>query len=301
MAPPVALITGASSGIGLALTNHLLSQNQNWHVVMLDLNPPPPHLGTSEQTLFIRTNIASWSSQSTAFATAYAWHNRLDFIALNAGTDDRDDIFTSLTLDPLAPPRKPNMLPLDVNLTGTYYGLKLSAHYLTLPSSGVGKPLPGGKIVVTASAAGLRALPNVPQYTASKHALVGLVRALAPQASWVDVAINAHCPALVATGLAPEGLLERFGEGEITPMETILRCYDELADLQGIGEEGWVKGGLRGKVVEGTLGELVWHEEAGKEEERASYVNEEGLKAWTEAYGERNRRFAQMDWEKEAE
>ena len=264
---------------------------------MLDINPPPPsetpNLPT-DRTKFLPTNIASWTQQSTAFRTAYAWHQRLDFAALNAGIDDRDDIFHSLSRD--EPPRQPNLLCFEVNLNGTYYGIKLAAHYMSLDSSGAGKAQPGGKIVCTASAAGLNPIPVAPQYGASKHALVGLVRSLAPGAAERDITVNALCPALVATNLAPPGLLDSFKEEQFTPMSTMMRAFDELAEFARVGEEGWVERGRNGETVEGNLGELVWHRPPGRREE-SSYVDEEGMRAWTRAYRERNIRFAEEDWQ----
>lgn len=288
MSPPVAIVTGASSGIGLALTKHLLSLH--WHVAMADINPPPEQL---PDTTFIRTNIASWSDQAALFAQTHAQHGRLDFCALNAGIDDRDDIFASVSSDVSNPPKQPNMLPLDVNLTGTYYGVKLAAHYMTLDSSAAGKKQQGGKIVVTASAAGIRALPVVPQYSMTKHGLIGMVRSMGPVAQVVNIRINAVCPALVATGLAPAGLMDSFSQEQITPMSTIIRCFDELAQFERVGEQGWVEEGRNGETVEGNLKKLIWHQPPANESE---YTDDKGLEAWTRAYMERNKNFALQDW-----
>ncbi|KAF2159248.1 hypothetical protein M409DRAFT_71143 [Zasmidium cellare ATCC 36951] len=235
MPPPTAIITGASSGIGLALTKHLLSRN--WNVIMADVNPPQEKL---DKTLFIETDISSWDQQASMFKRAYEWNERLDFVALNAGIDDRDDVFHSISGDPKKPPRRPGMKTIDVNLTGTYYGIKLAAHYLSLPSSTATKPQPGGKIVLTSSAAGLYPQPVIPQYAASKHALVGLVRSMASVAKPHNITINAVCPTLVRTSLPPPGLLETFPPDKITPMRTILRAFDELAELE---REEWRGGG----------------------------------------------------------
>ena len=259
---------------------------------MLDINPPKEDL---PNTLFLRTNIASWDEQAAAFKAAYEWHGRLDFAALNAGIDDRDDIFNSLSGEAAKAPRQPNLLCFEVNLNGTYYGIKLAAHYMSLDSAAAGKAKKGGKIVCTASAAGIYPIPVAPQYGASKHALVGLVRSLAPGAAERNVRINALCPALVATNLAPPGLLDSFSKEQFTPMSTMMRAFGELGDLETVGEEDWVERGKNGETVEGSLEELIWHQ-APPRREASSYVDEEGMKAWQRAYKDRNVRFAEEDW-----
>lgn len=112
---PVAIVTGGSSGIGLALVKHLVSLG--WKVVIADLLQP---VDTILETLFIRTDISSWDQQADMFKQAYAWGKRLDFVALNAGVDDRDDIFSSLSYDAGKPPREPNTKTFSVNVNGTY-------------------------------------------------------------------------------------------------------------------------------------------------------------------------------------
>lgn len=112
MSAPVAVITGGSSGIGLAVAKHLLAKD--WKVAVLDQQSPREPLQPTENVLYIKTDVANWDSNASAFATAAKWGgHRLDFAALNAGIDDRDDIFHSLQD---TPPRKPNMLTFDVNV-----------------------------------------------------------------------------------------------------------------------------------------------------------------------------------------
>ncbi|KAF1349868.1 hypothetical protein BDV97DRAFT_398664 [Delphinella strobiligena] len=302
MTSPVALITGASSGIGLALTKHLLTKS--WRVITCDINPPPSDLGLS--TLFIKTDVSSWSSCAAAFYTGTTWsRGRLDLCALNAGIDDRDDIFASFTSDPSSPPAEPNMLTFGVNLYGPYYGCKLAAHYMALNSP------PGGKIVITASSAGLYALPPIPQYTASKYALVGLTRALAPVADKVGVCVNAICPAIVATGLAPPGLMDAFEERVRTPMSTIMRAFDTLgvldieerdkdgeAGVDGlVGSDGLTGDrkparNLNGMIVECSLDNLYFRNEVDKADDSQKFMAQSALDAWAAAYTERNKKFA---------
>jgi NAD(P)-dependent dehydrogenase (short-subunit alcohol dehydrogenase family) len=91
------------------------------------------------------------------------------------------------------------------NFDGVVYGTRECAARL-MPR--------GGSIVATASLAGLVGMPLDPIYTANKHAVVGLTRALGPALAAENVRFNAVCPGFVDTplveplreGLAAAGL-----------------------------------------------------------------------------------------------
>ncbi|OAP64279.1 hypothetical protein AYL99_00251 [Fonsecaea erecta] len=274
MAPPTAIITGGSSGIGDALVRYLCSLK--WRVVIADINPPKESL---LDTLFIRTDIASWDDQAEAFRQAYAWSGRLDFVALNAGVDGGEEIFSTLSYEADKLPSQPNARP--------YYGIKLATHYMTISSIGAGKPSPGGKIVITASGGGIFPIPILPQYTASKHALVGMVRALGRNeaSSKVNVRINAVCPAIVDTPGVPRSLLSKLPSDQITPMSTIIRCFDTLVDFAHASDEDWVQRGKNGETLEGNGEELIWHHPP--EPKGGKFSRETGVLAAAQAYKER--------------
>jgi NAD(P)-dependent dehydrogenase (short-subunit alcohol dehydrogenase family) len=89
---------------------------------------------------------------------------------------------------------------LRANLGGVVYGTRELAARL-MPS--------GGSIVATASLAGLASLQLDPAYTATKHAVIGWVRAAAPGLAARGIRLNALCPGLTDTPLLAAELRER--------------------------------------------------------------------------------------------
>jgi 15-hydroxyprostaglandin dehydrogenase (NAD) len=166
MSKPVAIITGAASGIGLAPTRHLLAKQ--WRVVMADINSDKGQDLESElgpDVLFIETDVSSWDSQVRLFEKAYEWAgNCLDFLASNAGVADMRNLVEGLEEEDDGGLKKPLFLkPISVNLFSSIYAIQLFAHYVK-KSGRV-----GGTVVITSSGAGQYGMPSHPVYCASKH------------------------------------------------------------------------------------------------------------------------------------
>jgi 15-hydroxyprostaglandin dehydrogenase (NAD) len=168
MDDPVAVVTGACSGIGLALTHHLLAKQ--WRVVMADIAASRGHELAAEfgpKVLFVDTDVSSWDAQASLFKRAYDWGGgRLDFFAANAGLAGQERLFNTKS-NKDEPPTKPSLLPIEVMTNGTIYGIQLYAYY-------VSKSGKAGKVVITASVAGSFPLNIAPLYTAAKHSVSDL-------------------------------------------------------------------------------------------------------------------------------
>jgi NAD(P)-dependent dehydrogenase (short-subunit alcohol dehydrogenase family) len=80
---------------------------------------------------------------------------------------------------------------MGVNIDGPVFGINAALPALRRRG--------GGRIVVTASLAGLTGATSDPIYCASKHAVVGLVRSLGPQVQGEGILINAVCPGYTDT------------------------------------------------------------------------------------------------------
>jgi NAD(P)-dependent dehydrogenase (short-subunit alcohol dehydrogenase family) len=110
---------------------------------------------------------------------------------------------------------------LRANLDGVVYGTRELASRL-MPG--------GGSIVATASLAGLTATPFDPAYTATKHAVVGWVRAAAPALAARGIRLNALCPAFVDTPLVQAELRGRLDVPLMEPpfvAEAALRVLED--------------------------------------------------------------------------
>jgi NAD(P)-dependent dehydrogenase (short-subunit alcohol dehydrogenase family) len=84
---------------------------------------------------------------------------------------------------------------LRTNVDGVVLGVRQLAPLMTR----------GYAFVVTASLAGLTPMPSDPIYTLTKHALVGFVRAVAPQLEQRGLRINAVCPGIVDSPMLDKG------------------------------------------------------------------------------------------------
>jgi NAD(P)-dependent dehydrogenase (short-subunit alcohol dehydrogenase family) len=118
---------------------------------------------------------------------------------------------------------------LRANLEGVVYGTRELAARL-MPG--------GGSIVATASLAGLTGMPGDPAYTATKHAVVGWVRAAAPALAARGIRLNAICPGFTDTPLVET---ELRGALDVPLMEPSFVAEAALRVLED-GETGraWV-------------------------------------------------------------
>ena len=82
----------------------------------------------------------------------------------------------------------------DINLTGTWHTAKAVIPHLIEQGT-------GGSMILTSSTAGLKGTPNVAAYTASKHAVVGLMRTLALELAPHRIRVNTVHPTGVATDM----------------------------------------------------------------------------------------------------
>lgn len=161
--PKTIVITGGSSGIGLATARLLSSLNPQHNLVLIDLQQPPTSFRHDSNRLLVHTcNLTKWSDQRAGFEKAYAKFGRIDCVFVNAGIAEHADQFFTDALDGDGKLKEPDRRVLNVDMDAASDTTKLAVHYLRKNSD-------GGQIVLTASLAGYLASAGAPLYSAAKH------------------------------------------------------------------------------------------------------------------------------------
>ncbi|EXJ78176.1 hypothetical protein A1O3_09337 [Capronia epimyces CBS 606.96] len=138
----------------------------------------------------------------------------------NAGLVGLEPFYKIQTL----PPKKPQMVDNEVNTVGVYYTCYLAMHYMRQ------NPVKGGQIIITSSAAGIYPSYSIPLYTASKHAVVGFMRCLAPVLLREGIRVNATLPGAVKTPFMSEEGWAAFPESMFTTLDNIVGGVNKLLD-----------------------------------------------------------------------
>ena len=197
---PVAVVTGAARGIGAATVDRLVAGG--WHVVAVDLCADDPSLdyslsspadlealgsrhGANVHTMV--GDVRSRSDMQSAVAVAVEQLGGLDAAVAVAGV-----LAGGVPLWEIADPQW--NVQFDVNVHGVR-NLAAAAVPVLLDA-----PAPRqGRVVAVSSAAGLLGLPRLSGYSASKHAVIGLIKALAADLAGTGITANAVCPGSTRT------------------------------------------------------------------------------------------------------
>ncbi|MCJ1403861.1 hypothetical protein MMC11_007084 [Xylographa trunciseda] len=264
-----AIITGAASGMGLAVAKDLLAKG--WRVVMADINPAGEELAASfgENALFVQTDTSSWDGQMNVFRKAFEWTTPT-FLFANAGVTGTDPtFFGSISTASSDPPQKPTLQTVNVNLLGTIYSIQLFTHFFLARKTPTTEK---GSIVVTASEGGVYNLSLDPIYCATKYALVGLVRSLGPTLVQSNVTINAILPGFVPSAMTSP-ILPITPVEYRTPLTTIVDAVTQLME----GEQ-------TGQTLECSGTELFYQKQQAYPNEIARWVWEDAPKVWQAAW-----------------
>ena len=173
----VAVVTGGSSGIGLATAQVLLSRGAR--VAVLDLSPPMEDVGA----LYVAANVVDDASVRSAIDTVVKEFGGIDILVNNAG------IGAIGTVEDNADPEWQNVF--EVNVFGMMRESRAALPHLRKSSAAA--------IVNTCSIAATAGLPNRALYSASKGAVLSLTLAMAADYARDGIRVTAVNPGTADT------------------------------------------------------------------------------------------------------
>ncbi|MCH2187477.1 SDR family oxidoreductase, partial [Myxococcota bacterium] len=197
----IALVTGGASGIGRATGRRLAAAGA--HVVIADLDPAgatavADEIGGSAFALDV-SDPAAWSS---VLGEVQSLHGGLHLAFLNAGvttfSGGAGDLEGSFDMGAVSDKQYRRIM--GANIDGVILGTRACAPVIA--ASG------GGALLATSSAAGVIAFPPDPIYTATKHAVVGFIRSIAPQLLAQNMGCHAILPGAVDTNILQRNVAE---------------------------------------------------------------------------------------------
>ncbi len=205
----VALVTGASSGIGLAVAERLVAAGASVALVArtaTTLDEVAGRLGR-ERALALPCDVRDFARLAELPGKVVERFGGLDILVNNAGLNHRGSIFE----------QSPQNLAdvITTNLTAPVFLTRACAEHLR----------PGGAVVNVASLAGMIPVEHEAAYSASKAGLRAFTRSLALDLAERGVRASSVCPGPVDTGF--------FGDVESVPdlvFSQPMRSADEVAE-----------------------------------------------------------------------
>jgi NAD(P)-dependent dehydrogenase (short-subunit alcohol dehydrogenase family) len=186
-----AVVTGGGRGIGAAIASSLAEQGTRLTLLGRGEDALSAHATQLRElhgadAAYIRCDVSDPAAVAQAFGRARELHGAVHVLVNNAGqAAGRPFRQTDLELWQRL---------LDVNLTGAF----LCTQQVVTDMLAAGS----GRIINIASTSGLTGYRNTTAYTASKHGLIGLTRALAVELARNGITVNAVCPAYTDTDMA---------------------------------------------------------------------------------------------------
>ena len=222
----VALVTGAGTGIGKAVALALL--RAGYRVVLAGrriepLNDIAQASGT-DRALAVSTDVSRPESVDALFATIKQTFGRLDLLFNNAGVNSPRVNFEDLTFE-----QWQNVV--NINLNGSFLCAQGAVRLMKdqLPQ--------GGRIINNGSISAHAPRPNAAPYTATKHAITGLTKAISLDGRKYNIACGQIDIGNALTELSArmaQGVPQANGEIAIEPMMDASEVADAVVHMAAL-------------------------------------------------------------------
>lgn len=216
----IALITGASAGIGRATAIRMALEGARLVVSDIVVEGGEETAATIRaaggEAIFVKADVSSAADVEALVAKAVETYGRIDCACNNAGIEGR--------IAPLADQPIDNFdRIMAINARGTF--LCMRAEIGAMLTSG------GGSIVNIASVAGLIGFPGLSPYVASKHAINGMTKNAALEYGKAGIRVNTICPGGVDTRM-----LDSLAEQATGGTQTSAQMMDSMHPIGRVGK-----------------------------------------------------------------
>lgn len=221
----VALVTGGGSGIGEATAELFAKQGMSVLVVDID-DAAGQAVANRIGAEYCTADVSNPEHVAMAFGRCEEVFGGVDVAFLNAGIATQIDDLTKLD-DALY------RRIMGVNVDGVVYGIRAAVPAM--------KRRGGGAIVATASMAGFTPYSPDPLFAATKLAVVGLIRSVAPLLEYHEITANTVNPGIVDTNIMTEETKYRLTQSGVRIMSASDVAQSVLRVVSGGGTgECWI-------------------------------------------------------------
>ncbi|MEJ0026321.1 MAG: glucose 1-dehydrogenase [Rhizomicrobium sp.] len=243
----VALVTGATQGLGLAIAAGFVAEGAK--VVLVSRSPEKGRVAVESlkkaggDCVYVQADVAKATDVERLVASTLDRYGRLDCTVNNAAIEAQRPFidWTEEEWDET----------IDINLKGVWLCMKYSIKQMLKQGA--------GSIVNVSSIAGVRGFPLHAPYVASKHGVLGLTRSASMEYAKQGIRVNTVCPGIFMTPMLEKGFVDnpensnlaasltqmgRIGRPEELASAVLWLCSEQASFTTGITiavDGGWTQ------------------------------------------------------------